>query len=32
VQQLNQRYAEIETLLTQALERWEAIELRAQGG
>jgi len=32
VQQLNQRYAELETLLTQALERWEAIELRAQGG
>ncbi|MFM7658648.1 MAG: ATP-binding cassette domain-containing protein [Burkholderiaceae bacterium] len=32
VQQLNLRYAEIETLLTQALERWEAIELRAQGG
>jgi ATP-binding cassette subfamily F protein uup len=29
-QQLNQRYAEIDTLLVQLLERWEAIESRAQ--
>ena len=28
-QQLNQRYAEIDTLLLQALERWEAIASRA---
>lgn len=28
-QQLNQRYAEIDTLLVQALERWEDIESRA---
>ena len=28
-QQLNQRYAEIDTLLVQLLERWEAIESRA---
>ena len=30
-QQLNQRYAEIDALLIQALERWESIESRAQG-
>ncbi|MCX7214939.1 MAG: ATP-binding cassette domain-containing protein [Burkholderiales bacterium] len=29
-QQLNQRYAEIDTLLVQALERWEEIESRSQ--
>ncbi len=29
VQQLNQRFAEIDTLLMEALERWEAIEARA---
>lgn len=30
-QQLNQRYAEIDTLLLQALERWEEIESRRGG-
>jgi ATP-binding cassette subfamily F protein uup len=29
-QQLNQRYAEIDTLLVQSLERWEEIESRSQ--
>jgi ATP-binding cassette subfamily F protein uup len=29
-QQLNQRYAEIDTLLAQSLERWEEIESRVQ--
>jgi ATP-binding cassette subfamily F protein uup len=29
-QKLNQRYAEIDTLLMQALERWEAMEVRTK--
>ncbi len=31
VQKLNQRFAEIDTLLMEALERWEAIEARISG-
>ncbi len=31
VQKLNQRFAEIDTLLMDALERWEAIEARSNG-
>ena len=31
VQKLNQRFAEIDTLLMESLERWEAIEARASG-
>jgi len=31
-QKLNQRLAEIDQLLTESLERWEAIEARARGG
>ena len=31
VQKLNQRFAEIDTLLMDALERWETIEARSNG-
>lgn len=31
VQRLNQRFAEIETLLLESLEKWEAIEAKAKG-
>jgi ATP-binding cassette subfamily F protein uup len=32
VQKLNQRFAEIDQLLMESLERWEAIEARVRGG
>ena len=31
VQRLNQRFAEIDTLLLESLEKWEAIEAKANG-
>jgi ATP-binding cassette subfamily F protein uup len=31
VQKLNQRFAEIDQLLMESLERWEAIESRVRG-